>query len=243
MLLQTNSYFVPEEKRMEHARLLRRFRQVLLRLGCDHFEVFEQVGANWSTNESSGRFVQIMHFRDRKHQLAIQAAERSDPTAQSLLKEFCDLINLPYQQQQGLFAVGFYTSFLRMPQRTDTLGASGQAAPEPPSQSEPAAQVEGAPSSQMEGSPSTPDAPQTPESIPMPGTADESAGTTEPSGLDVNAEPDTQAANASDPLDPQSVFLPADDDDELVDPGNSDEPTPPQDEDAGAENPTSPFSS
>jgi hypothetical protein len=127
MLLQTNSYIVPRDKRAEHARLLRRFRQTLLRLGCDHFEVYEQVGPNWSSADSSGRFVQIMRFRDRKHQTAVQGAERSDPAAQSLLKEFCDLINLPYQQQQGLFAVGYYTSFLRMPQRLE--GPDSFAAP------------------------------------------------------------------------------------------------------------------
>jgi hypothetical protein len=124
MLLQTNSYIVPRDRRMEHARLLRRFRQTLLRLGCDHFEVYEQVGTNWNTGETTGRFVQIMRFRDRKHQLAVQAAERTDPTAQALVREFCELINFPYQQQQGLFAVGFYTSFLRMPpQRTTTATA------------------------------------------------------------------------------------------------------------------------
>jgi hypothetical protein len=240
-----------------------------LRLGCDHFEVFEQVGANWSSNDTSGRFVQIMHFRDRKHQLAIQAAERSDPTAQSLLKEFCELINLPYQQQQGLFAVGFYTSFLRMPQRTDTPVATGQAAPEPPSQSEPElpSQNEAVPQPDAPEPPQSapepgtaeesagtaepsgldvnpePDAPEPPESAPVAGTAEESAGTAEPSGLDVNPESDTQAADDSDPLDSQSVFLSAADDDELEDPGNPGEPTAPQDDDAGAENPTSPFNS
>jgi hypothetical protein len=119
MLLQTNSYIVPKDKRVEHARLLRRFRQVLLRLGCDHFEVYEQVGANWNTGETTGRFVQIMRFRDRKHQQSVQLAERADVQAQTVVAEFCDLINFPYQQQQGLFAVGFYTSFLKMPpQRT-----------------------------------------------------------------------------------------------------------------------------
>src|SRR5271169_4440693 len=112
MLLQTNSYIVPREKRAEHARLLRRFRQTLLRLGCDHFEVYEQVGANWNTGETTGRFVQIMRFRDRKHQLSVQGAERVDPVAQALVREFCELINFPYQQQQGLFAVGFYNSVL-----------------------------------------------------------------------------------------------------------------------------------
>src|SRR5277367_7199987 len=112
MLLQTNSYIVPKEKRAEHSRLIRRFRQTLLRLGCDHFEVYEQVGSNWSNSESAGRYVQILRFMDRKHQLAVQARERSDPTAQAVISDFCELINFPYQQQQGLFAVGFYTSVL-----------------------------------------------------------------------------------------------------------------------------------
>ena len=71
MLLQTNSYVVPKERRAEHARLLRRFRHTLARLGCHHFETYEQVGANWSTGETTGRFVQIMRFQDRKHQLAV----------------------------------------------------------------------------------------------------------------------------------------------------------------------------
>src|SRR3954453_7205963 len=125
MLLQTNSYIVPKEKRAEHARLLARFRQCLARLGCEHFEAYEQVGANWSGNETTGRFVQIMRFRDRKQQQKVQAAERSDPTAQQLIKEFCELINFPYQQQQGLFAVGFYTSVLAVaPTRTPAAGGA-----------------------------------------------------------------------------------------------------------------------
>ena len=77
-----------------------------------HFEAYEQVGANWSPSDTTGRFVQLMRFRDRKQQLAVQAAERNDATAQALIKEFCELINFPYQQQQGLFAVGFYHSLL-----------------------------------------------------------------------------------------------------------------------------------
>src|SRR4051812_49214611 len=85
MLLQTNSYVVPKEKRSEHARLVRKFRQTLGRLGCDQFDVFEQVGANWGSGETTGRFVQMMRFRDRKHQLAVQSAERSDPGAQQLI--------------------------------------------------------------------------------------------------------------------------------------------------------------
>ena len=48
MLLQTNSYVVPKDKREEHERLIRRIRQSLLRIGCDCFEVYEQVGSNWA---------------------------------------------------------------------------------------------------------------------------------------------------------------------------------------------------
>jgi len=132
MLLQTNSYIVPKEKRAEHARLLARFRTCLARLGCDHFEAYEQVGANWAGNETTGRFVQIMRFRDRKQQQQVQGAERSDPQAQQLIKEFCELINFPYQQQQGLFAVGFYTSVLAVsPTRLPAPGLNEpQAAPD-----------------------------------------------------------------------------------------------------------------
>lgn len=108
MLLQTNSYVVPKEKRAAHQHLMQRFRQVLMRLGCDHFEVYEQVGANWTGGETSGRFVQMMKFRDRKHCQAVQSVERNDPAAQALVREFCELINFPYQQQQGLFAHGYY---------------------------------------------------------------------------------------------------------------------------------------
>jgi hypothetical protein len=112
MLLQTNSYIVPKDKRTEHQRLVQRFRQNLLRLGCDHFEAYEQVGAEWDGNEATGRFVQIMRFHDRKHQQKVQNAEREDPASQALIKEFCDLINFEYQQSQGLFVVGYYSGVL-----------------------------------------------------------------------------------------------------------------------------------
>ncbi|MGA2232357.1 MAG: hypothetical protein ABSH22_15785 [Tepidisphaeraceae bacterium] len=127
MLLQTTSYIVPKDKRAEHARVLRRFRQTLQRLGCDHFEVYEQVGANWNVSETTGRFVQILRFRDRKHHQAIQHAERNDPQVQQVVAEFCNLINLPYQQQQGLFAVGFYTSFMKLPSQRSSEPQSGDA--------------------------------------------------------------------------------------------------------------------
>jgi hypothetical protein len=112
MLLQTNSYVVPKEKRAEHQRLLNRFRQTLKSIGCEDFEVFEQTGANWGAGEPSGRYVQLIRFRDRRHHQQVQAAEKTDPSAQKLIAEFCELINFPYQQQQGLFAVGFYNSVL-----------------------------------------------------------------------------------------------------------------------------------
>lgn len=128
MLLQTNSYIVPRETRSEHARLLRKFRHTLLRLGCDQFEVYEQVGTNWSGGEASGRFVQIMRFRDRKHQQEVQAAEKSDAAAQQFIGEFCAMINFPYQQQQGLFAVGFYRSALPIGSRRGTSVAPPQLA-------------------------------------------------------------------------------------------------------------------
>jgi hypothetical protein len=111
MLLQTNSYIVPKEKRADHSRLLARFRQTLLRLGCDSFEVYEQVGSSWQ-GDSTGRYVQLMRFRDKKQQQMVQEAERTDPAAQQLIKEFCELINFPYQQEHGIFAVGFYNSVL-----------------------------------------------------------------------------------------------------------------------------------
>jgi hypothetical protein len=110
MLVQTNSYIVPLEKREEHARLMRRFRQALARLGCDHFEVYEQVGHNWNALKTGGRYVQIMHFRDRVHYQAVQEAERTDPLAQALIKTFSELIDLPQQQEQHQFAVGHYTT-------------------------------------------------------------------------------------------------------------------------------------
>src|SRR3954465_15213530 len=115
MLLQTNSYVVPKDKRAEHARLVRRFRQCLYRLGCDQFEIYEQVAQDWGSGETTGRYVQIMRFRDRRHQQAVQEAEHTDPNAQAIIKEFCDLINFPYQLQKALFAVGFYSIFLDPP--------------------------------------------------------------------------------------------------------------------------------
>ena len=157
MLLQTNSYIVPPDKRAEHARLLRRFRQVLARLGCDQFEVYEQVGSNWNAAELSGRVVQIMRFRDRRHQLAVQAAERNDPAAQAVIAEFCNLINFPYQQQQGLFAVGFYNAVLpvsaaRGHEAQDAheaqVAAAGAAAAGVAEQGEPAAPAAEAPAAE-----------------------------------------------------------------------------------------------
>lgn len=112
MLLQTNSYIVPNEKRTEHGRLMRRFRQALLRLGCDSFEVYEQVGANWSPLKEASRFVQMLRFRDRQHHQAIEAAERKDPAAQELIRQFAELIDLEYQKENGLFVIGYYSGMM-----------------------------------------------------------------------------------------------------------------------------------
>jgi hypothetical protein len=115
MLLQTNSYIVPKEKRTEHARLIKRFRALMHRLGCDDFDVCEQTGPNWVT-ETGGRFVQLMKFRDEAHQKAVRAAEQADPSAQDLVREFCDLVDYGYQQQQGIATTAFYRSLLSIAQ-------------------------------------------------------------------------------------------------------------------------------
>ena len=114
MLLQTNSYLVPRDRRDEHARLMRRFAASFQRLGA-HFEVFEQMGSGFSANDphaAATRFVQMMRFRDARHQASVQAAESDDAVAQRLISDFCRLIDLEAQQRQGLYAGGFYTLFL-----------------------------------------------------------------------------------------------------------------------------------
>jgi hypothetical protein len=114
MLLQTNSYVVPKDKRQEHDRLIRRIRQALLRIGCDQFEVYEQVGTNWAPIKG-GRFIQIMRFRDRQHHHEIQEAEKNDPAVQQLIGEFMELIDLPSQQAEGQFAMGHYSRISATP--------------------------------------------------------------------------------------------------------------------------------
>jgi hypothetical protein len=127
MLLQTNSYVVPREKRHEHARLMKRFMQVMTRLGCEHFEVYEQVGASWTAVRSDPRYIQIIRFRDRKQHQVLQEAERNDPQAQQLIREFCDLVGFEQQQQQGQFSVGYYGSVVStLAESSDMLdGAAG----------------------------------------------------------------------------------------------------------------------
>ena len=112
MLLQTNSYIVPKDKRAEHARLMARFRKCFERLGSA-FEVYEQVGPDFAPEPGGGgRFVQIMRFRDGPHQQDVHRREAADRTAQALIAEFCRLVNLPYQQRQGLFAASYYSGVL-----------------------------------------------------------------------------------------------------------------------------------
>ena len=111
MLLQTNSYLVPVEKRDDHLALMTRFSQILNRLGCDRVNIVEQMGPEWTPGEV-GRCVQLMQFRDRKHQQQVQQAEQSDPEAQAVIAEFVALLDIPYQQDQGYFATGYYESIL-----------------------------------------------------------------------------------------------------------------------------------
>jgi hypothetical protein len=56
-----------------------------------------------------------MRFRDRQHHLQIQEAEKSDPGVQQLINDFCELIDLPSQQGQGLFAMGYYSRMSATP--------------------------------------------------------------------------------------------------------------------------------
>jgi len=109
MLLQTNSYVVPKDKREEHVRLIRRIKQAMLRIGCEQFEIYEQVGANWAAMKGGGRFIQIMKFRDRQHHHEIQEAEKNDPGVQQLISKFMELVDLPEQQTCGSFAMGYYS--------------------------------------------------------------------------------------------------------------------------------------
>jgi hypothetical protein len=194
MLLQTNSYIVPKDKRSEHARLVRKFRQTLARLGCDQFEVYEQVGANWAAGEATGRFVQIMRFRDRKHQQEVQAGERQDPVAQKLIQEFCALINFPYQQQQGLFAVGFYASSVStapaQPRPATFAAAAPSPMPKPPSP---------LPQSSTDSSDALLDLPEATEAEPegasmLDFAALTGAASTEPTPLRLAGDDDTQDA-------------------------------------------------
>jgi len=73
-----------------------------------------------------------MQFRDRRHQQAVQQAEKADAMAQRLIADFCQLINFPYQQQQGLFATSYYTSLFA----PETLRGPGPASSRPPEPSE-----------------------------------------------------------------------------------------------------------
>jgi hypothetical protein len=91
---------------------MKKLRQKMAELGCEDFEVYEQVGANWSPGQSTGRFVQTLRFHNRRHFLAVQEAERNDPVAQELVREFVAMVDLPSQQQQGLYASSCYSQVL-----------------------------------------------------------------------------------------------------------------------------------
>lgn len=112
MLLQTNSYLLPADRREEHARLMRRIADALKRLGCDSFEVHEEVNPDGTVPPSYSRFIQILRFRDRAHYQAVRSAEAADPAAQQLVAEFCELIDFAAQREQGTFAMAFYNNLL-----------------------------------------------------------------------------------------------------------------------------------
>ncbi len=130
MLLQTNSYVVPKEKRTEHARLIKRFRALMIKLGCEDFDVCEQTGPNWST-EVGGRFVQLMRFKDEAHQKAVREAEQSDASAQDLVREFCELVDYNYQHQQGLATTAYYRSLNTPPALRANAPSNPSALPQP----------------------------------------------------------------------------------------------------------------
>ncbi len=114
MLLMTNSYLVPPDRRVEHDRLMRRFRREMKRLGLDSLEVCEQAGPGFERIEGEGgtRVVQILRFRDRQHFLQVQRAERDDAGVQQLVAAFCALINLPAQQQKGQYSTGWFRGLI-----------------------------------------------------------------------------------------------------------------------------------
>ncbi len=124
MLLQTNSYLIPAEKRNEHERLMRRFRQMLKTLGCDHFEVCEQLGAEFGESRPISRFVQMLRFRDRRHFQAVQSAERNDPAAQALVKEFMQL--LASAGREPTITTNYYDFLMAAPDPTRPATAASE---------------------------------------------------------------------------------------------------------------------
>mgnify|MGYP001343455709 CR=1 FL=1 len=126
MLLLTNSYNVPADKRTEHSRLTKRFQQAMARLGCEDFEVFEQTGLNWS-NETTGRFVQIMRFRDQEHFQKVQEAEEQDPAAREIIGQFLELIGFAEQAAQKQAFTSYYQSVQSTLHRIPTEGSVSQA--------------------------------------------------------------------------------------------------------------------
>lgn len=111
MLLQTNAYSLPRDKKDQHARLVKRFEDCFRRLGAS-FEVYQQVDAGFKdqADQNSLRFVQLMKFKDEKHLASVRAAEVSDAACTQLIKDFCELIDYSGQVQSGLFLPGYYAS-------------------------------------------------------------------------------------------------------------------------------------
>ncbi|MEL7239272.1 MAG: hypothetical protein AAGK78_10450, partial [Planctomycetota bacterium] len=134
MLLQTNSYIVRSEQRADHARLMRQFRACFRRLGAE-FEVYEQDERRPSgqpSKQQGGRFVQVMRFRDRAHHRQHANVESQDQIAQDLVAAFCKLVDLPYQQEQGLFTSSVLTTCLPCSEEDAGPGNANDASATPP---------------------------------------------------------------------------------------------------------------
>jgi hypothetical protein len=128
MLLQTHAYTVPRDRREQHARLMKRLQDAMRRLG-GHFEVYEQVGPGFDLSpDPTGRFVQVMRFKDRRHLAQVQQAERNDAVCQALLIEFCQLVDYSGQLQGGSFVPGYYAG-VSVPESTQTPPGVAEAPP------------------------------------------------------------------------------------------------------------------
>jgi hypothetical protein len=110
MLLQTNSYLVPNGRRAQHARLIQKFVACFERLGGD-IEVYEQTAPGFepfARNTEAFRFAHVMRFRDHEHQQAVATREAQDQEAVKLIAELVELVDLRRQRRDGRYIGNFY---------------------------------------------------------------------------------------------------------------------------------------